>query len=140
MAVCTATHWAFNLMLAKSTPYMLKNITYGIYFVFAGCVSSLAGLPTFRIAVVDLFRSSAQTTLGAILEYFYMPETRGRSLEEMEHLFPGWQATKRMGSPRLGSSAIREPLEGEGVTSAGASTPESDINKDKKNDLHIESV
>ncbi len=39
MALCTATHWAFNLMLAKATPYMLVNLGYGTYFVFAACVS-----------------------------------------------------------------------------------------------------
>jgi hypothetical protein len=40
MAICTSVHWAFNLMLAKSTPYMIENLGgYGIYFVFAACVS-----------------------------------------------------------------------------------------------------
>lgn len=40
MAICTSVHWAFNLMLAKSTPYMIENLGgYGIYFVFASCVS-----------------------------------------------------------------------------------------------------
>lgn len=65
MAICTAVHWAFNLMLAKCTPYIIKNTHgYGIFFLFAAC-----------------------TTVGAIYEYFFMPETRGRSLEEIEAAF-----------------------------------------------------
>ncbi|RSH90435.1 hypothetical protein EHS25_001040 [Saitozyma podzolica] len=65
MAICTSTHWAFNLMLAKTTPYMIQNLGgYGIYFVFAAC-----------------------TTVGAIWEFFYMPETRGKTLEEIEAAF-----------------------------------------------------
>lgn len=39
MSICVATHWAFNLMLAKATPYMLTDIGYGTYFVFAAFVS-----------------------------------------------------------------------------------------------------
>ncbi|WVR04206.1 hypothetical protein IAU60_001206 [Kwoniella sp. DSM 27419] len=65
MAICTSTHWAFNLMLAKSTPYMIENLGgYGIYFVFASC-----------------------TTVGALFEFFYMPETKGKTLEEIDRLF-----------------------------------------------------
>lgn len=65
MAICTAVHWALNLMMAKCTPYIIQATGgYGIYFLFAGC-----------------------TTLGAVYEYFYMPETRGRTLEEIEASF-----------------------------------------------------
>lgn len=39
MAICTAVHWAFNLMIGKATPYMIDNLNgYGIYFVFAATV------------------------------------------------------------------------------------------------------
>lgn len=81
MAICTSVHWAFNLMLAKSTPYMIENLGgYGIYFVFAACVSRLChGSNT----------ADGQTTIGAIWEFFCMPETKGRSLEEIEALFGG---------------------------------------------------
>jgi hypothetical protein len=26
MAVCTATHWLFNFVIARSVPYMVSNI------------------------------------------------------------------------------------------------------------------
>lgn len=40
MAICTAIHWAFNLMIAKSVPYMIANLVPGgLFFIFAACVS-----------------------------------------------------------------------------------------------------
>ena len=84
MAICTSVHWAFNLMLAKSTPYMIENLGgYGIYFVFASCVSFKS---TLR-ALIATSIADKQTTVGAVFEFFYMPETKGRSLEEIGQLF-----------------------------------------------------
>lgn len=41
MAICAAVHWSFNLMIAKSVPYMVANLTPGgLFFIFAACVSS----------------------------------------------------------------------------------------------------
>ena len=69
-------------MLAKSTPYMIENLGgYGIYFVFASCVSLFVS--STRVV------SSSQTTIGAIWQFFCMPETKGKSLEEIEALFGG---------------------------------------------------
>ena len=40
MAICTAVHWLFNLMIAKSVPYMIQNLVPGgLFFIFAACVS-----------------------------------------------------------------------------------------------------
>lgn len=66
MALCAATHWLFNFVIARSVPYMISNIGYGTYFVFASCL-------TVSIAFV----------------YFFMPETKGLSLEEIDVLFGG---------------------------------------------------
>ena len=55
-----------NATIAKVTPIMMENITYGTYFFF-GCCAILMG--TFT--------------------YVLVPETRGRSLEEMEEVFSG---------------------------------------------------
>ena len=55
-----------NATIAKVTPIMMQNITYGTYFFF-GCCAILMG--TFT--------------------YVLVPETRGRSLEEMEEVFSG---------------------------------------------------
>ena len=57
---------AMNATIAKVTPIMISDITYGTYFFF-GCCAVLMGSFT----------------------YFFVPETRGRSLEEMEQVFGG---------------------------------------------------
>jgi hypothetical protein len=66
MALCTATHWLFNFVIARSVPYMVSNIGYGTYFVFATCL-----------------------TLSIPFVYFCVPETNGLSLEEIDVLFGG---------------------------------------------------
>jgi sugar porter (SP) family MFS transporter len=66
MAICTATHWLFNFVIARSVPYMVSNIGYGTYFVFATCL-----------------------TLSIPFVYFFVPETKGLSLEEIDVLFGG---------------------------------------------------
>jgi sugar porter (SP) family MFS transporter len=66
MALCTATHWLFNFVIARSVPYMVSNIGYGTYFVFAACL-----------------------TLSIPFVYFCVPETKGLSLEEIDVLFGG---------------------------------------------------
>jgi sugar porter (SP) family MFS transporter len=66
MALCTATHWLFNFVIARAVPYMVSNIGYGTYFVFATCL-----------------------TLSIPFVYFFVPETKGLSLEEIDILFGG---------------------------------------------------
>lgn len=66
MALCTATHWLFNFVIARSVPYMVSNIGYGTYFVFATCL-----------------------TLSIPFVYFFVPETKSLSLEEIDVLFGG---------------------------------------------------
>lgn len=66
MAICTATHWLFNFVIARCVPYMITNIGYGTYFVFASCI-----------------------TLSIPFVYFCIPETKGLSLEQIESLFDG---------------------------------------------------
>jgi len=71
MAICTATHWLFNFVIARSVPYMVSNIGYGTYFVFATCL-----------------------TLSIPFVYFFVPETKGLSLEQIDVQFgaPGANA------------------------------------------------
>ncbi|KAI7857479.1 general substrate transporter [Circinella umbellata] len=66
LSVTTAFNWAMNATIAKVTPIMMENITYGTYFFF-GCCAIIMGVFT----------------------YVLVPETRGRSLEEMEEVFSG---------------------------------------------------
>lgn len=53
-----------NFVIARSVPYMITNIGYGTYFLFAACL-----------------------TLAVPFVYFFVPETKGLSLEDMDVLF-----------------------------------------------------
>jgi len=64
VALCTATHWLMNFVIARSVPYMLSNIGFGTYFVFAACL-----------------------TIAIPFVYFFLPETKGLSLEDTDALF-----------------------------------------------------
>lgn len=64
VSICVATHWLFNFVIARSVPYMISNITYGTYFVFAAC-----------------------TTLSVPFIWFMIPETKGLKLEDVDALF-----------------------------------------------------
>ncbi|KAL5116110.1 hypothetical protein ACEQ8H_006006 [Pleosporales sp. CAS-2024a] len=87
MAVCTATHWLFNFVIARSVPYMMTNIGYGTYFVFATAL-----------------------TLSIPFVYLFVPETKGRSLEEIELLFrgagPSSFRTPELDEEKLGSKSV----------------------------------
>ena len=84
VSICVATHWLFNFVIARSVPYMIRNIGGGTYFVFA-----------------------AFLTLSVPFVWFCLPETKGRSLEEMDQVF---MARKGSGShdyvSSLGGSSV----------------------------------
>ncbi|KAL8825940.1 MAG: hypothetical protein Q9191_004106 [Dirinaria sp. TL-2023a] len=58
------SNWVTNFLVALTTPIMLANSTYGAYFLFGGC-----------------------TLITAIVCFFFMPETKGKSLDEIEEAF-----------------------------------------------------
>jgi sugar porter (SP) family MFS transporter len=87
MALCTATHWLFNFVIARSVPYMISNIGFGTYFVFASF-----------------------TTLSIVFVYFCVPETKGLSLEEIDVVFGGSLASG------LEGAALEEVKIGEEAT------------------------
>jgi len=66
IAICSATHWLLNFVIARTVPYMFTNIGYGTYFVFGSFL-----------------------TLSIPFVYFFLPETKGLSLEEVDILFDG---------------------------------------------------
>ena len=89
-------------MIARSVPYMITNIGYGTYFLFAACL-----------------------TLAVPFVYFFCPETKGLSLEDMDvlfgmpgadrHLFP------RVKDPEKGSIEVEQH---EGKSSVHGSLPQ----------------
>ncbi|BGP41793.1 hypothetical protein JCM10449v2_005784 [Rhodotorula kratochvilovae] len=64
VSLATATNWMFNFALAFSTPVAFRNIVYKTYFLYG------------------TFCFCAATTV-----FFLFPETKGRTLEEMDDLF-----------------------------------------------------
>ncbi|CAO3626945.1 unnamed protein product [Cunninghamella echinulata] len=71
MSISTSANWMCNFIVGLITPIMLKNIGYGTYVFFAVfCV------------------------LAFLFTYFVIPETKGRSLEDMDALFGGQTAAE----------------------------------------------
>lgn len=66
MALALMTQWLFNFVIAKITPIMLSNITYGTFLLF-GCAC----------------------TLACLYAIFCVPETRNVPLESVYLLFEG---------------------------------------------------
>ncbi|KAI9356114.1 general substrate transporter [Pilaira anomala] len=64
LSITTGFNWAMNACIAKVTPLMIAKITYGTYFFYGSCA-----------------------ILMGSFAYLLLPETRGRSLEEMDELF-----------------------------------------------------
>jgi MFS family permease len=58
------SNWAANFLVALTTPILLAKSSFGAYFLFGGC-----------------------SILTAIVCALFMPETKGRSLDEIEEAF-----------------------------------------------------
>lgn len=66
MALALMTQWLFNFVIAKITPIMLADITYGTFLLFGSCC-----------------------ILMAVYAVFCVPETKGVPLESIHLLFEG---------------------------------------------------
>ncbi|KAF4463982.1 quinate permease [Fusarium albosuccineum] len=64
VALTTADTWLGSFIIARSTPYMISDLGYGAYFFF-----------------------SAILVCMGIWAAFFVPETKGKTLEEMDALF-----------------------------------------------------
>nr|CBV37373.1 quinate transporter [Colletotrichum graminicola] len=64
VSITTATTWLGSFIIARSTPYMISDLGYGAYFFF-GAILILMGVWAF----------------------FFVPETKGLTLEDMDALF-----------------------------------------------------
>ncbi|KAI9105645.1 general substrate transporter [Phlyctochytrium arcticum] len=73
MGIATATNWMSNFLISFSTPFITATIGYKYGFVFAACL-----------------------LLAAVFVYALVPETKGRSLEEVDELYaagvPAWRS------------------------------------------------
>lgn len=69
LAITTCTNWFFNFIIGVITPPLISGTGYGT-FLFFGIWSTLAGLWAF----------------------FFVPETRGVTLEQMDKVFGSYTA------------------------------------------------
>jgi sugar porter (SP) family MFS transporter len=65
-SITTAANWLMNFVISEICPVMLSSITFGTY-IFFGCCGAIM----------------------ATVVYLFFPETKGRSLEEMDVVFSG---------------------------------------------------
>ncbi|KAF1939779.1 general substrate transporter [Clathrospora elynae] len=64
MAIATASNWTFNFLISFFTPYITSAIDYRYGYVFAGCCFA-----------------------GAVVVYFFLCESHGRTLEEIDTMY-----------------------------------------------------
>ncbi|EGY14279.1 galactose transporter [Verticillium dahliae VdLs.17] len=64
MALCTASNWLWNFLISFFTPFITDAIHYKYGYVFAACCGA-----------------------GAIITYFFVVESQGRSLEEVDTMY-----------------------------------------------------
>ncbi|CAO2653802.1 Nn.00g032130.m01.CDS01 [Neocucurbitaria sp. VM-36] len=64
VSLTTADTWLGSFIIARSTPYMISDLGYGAYFFFASILVAMG-----------------------VWSFFFVPETKGISLEEMDALF-----------------------------------------------------
>ncbi|KAB8264562.1 hypothetical protein BDV32DRAFT_160100 [Aspergillus pseudonomiae] len=67
-ALATATNWIFTFLVVEITPVSIDNVGYRTYIYFAVAVFNFCFIP---------------------LIYFFYPETRNLTLEQIDHLFTG---------------------------------------------------
>jgi sugar porter (SP) family MFS transporter len=95
LAVASATQWLFNFVVSKITPNLVKQLGYKLFFMFA--TINIAGMAVFSALV---------------------PETKGRSLEEMDIIFGSISAEKREADiQKINRDLDRQPTEATSVRS-----------------------
>ncbi|KAI9470515.1 MAG: general substrate transporter [Benjaminiella poitrasii] len=65
-SITTAANWLMNFVISEICPVMLTSITWGTYIFFGCCCLVMA-----------------------VCVFFFFPETKGKSLEEMDLVFSG---------------------------------------------------
>jgi hypothetical protein len=98
ISITTSTTWMCNFVIGLVTPDMLATIKWGTYIFFAAfCL--LAGLFT----------------------YFFVPETRGKNLEDMDAVFGDMAAHEEKERMRAIKAQLR------GVTITGGDLEKGDV-------------
>ncbi|OKL57309.1 hypothetical protein UA08_07493 [Talaromyces atroroseus] len=89
MGIATASNWTWNFLISFFTPFISGAIDYQYGYVFAAC--------SFTAAVVV---------------YFFVCETQGRTLEEVDTMYvqyvKPWQSTKWVAPANIRRAAIED--------------------------------
>lgn len=84
VALSTASLWLFNFIIGVSVPPMIEQAGYGTYVFFA-----------------------IMCCLAGIWAYFLVPETKGKSLEELSEVFGDASATEEKEAMREAAMTAR---------------------------------
>ncbi|KAF7797263.1 hypothetical protein EIP86_008456 [Pleurotus ostreatoroseus] len=93
LATASASQWLFNFVVSKVTPTLETDLGYKLFFMFA--TINIGGMAIFCLLI---------------------PETKGRSLEEMDIIFGAVQADKRQADIEKEERAIDHDLDVEPVS------------------------
>ncbi|KAF9457606.1 general substrate transporter [Collybia nuda] len=107
LALASATQWLFNFVVSKVTPDMISDLGYKIFLMFAAV----------NIGAMGLFSA-------------LIPETKGRSLEEMDVIFGSITAEQRQADIDKRERALEASEKVEGV-------PHSDHSSSLDNDRKV---
>lgn len=64
IALCAASNWLFNFFIGFATPFITSDIGFSYGYLFAAC-----------------------NFIAVLVVYFFLPETSGKSLEEIDTMF-----------------------------------------------------
>ncbi|KDN45715.1 hypothetical protein RSAG8_04799, partial [Rhizoctonia solani AG-8 WAC10335] len=84
MSVAASSNWMNNFIVGQVTPSMMEHITYGT-FIFFGLFS----------------------LMGGAFVYFFVPETKGLTLEEMDVAFGDSSGTAAADRERMAEISTR---------------------------------
>jgi sugar porter (SP) family MFS transporter len=83
LSVAAATQWLFNFVISKITLTMVNRLGYKLFFTFG--TINIAGMAVFA---------------------YFLPETKGRSLEEMDIIFGAIRAEDRSADIKKAQNAL----------------------------------
>jgi hypothetical protein len=96
VAITTADQWLWSFIISRTTPYMITSLGYGTYFFFASLMIAMG-----------------------VWAWFFVPETKGKTLEEMDRLFGAPSSvngmTEKDDSEKIGSGKAGEVVHAESV-------------------------
>ncbi|GLB38871.1 putative major facilitator superfamily, sugar transporter (TC 2.A.1.1) family protein [Lyophyllum shimeji] len=113
LATASASQWLWNFVVSKVTPDMITNLGWKIFIMF-GTVN-IGAMATFSLCVPSSssLRASHRLNASALLSFSFhsfIPETKGRSLEDMDIIFGSISAEKRAANVAAQERAIEHEI------------------------------